>query len=355
MDSCQPTMAQAVSLAKQLNETNSLAVAIHFSAFLARYERNPAEVERFASDLIELSTRQNFAHWMAWGEISRGWARSASGETAQGISWIEDGIRDYRAAGSVLAVPSALVLKAEALHLGHRTSEAMARLEEAEALAQRTEERESFAELHRLRGVFLATMGAERAEVEASFREAIRIAQEQKSISLTKRAEESYAEYRSQKARALGRRGLRPEKISVARLPVTGSDLFGREEDIAFLDDAWANPDVNVVSIVAWAGVGKSTLVNHWLRRMAADDYHSAQLVFGWSFYGQGSTGETSSADEFIDLALSWFGDPDPRLGTAWEKGRKIGEARRTPSNLIGSGWLGAAPKSTWSPRRTAA
>ena len=54
--------------------------------------------------------------------------------------------------------------------------------------------------------------------------------------------------------------GLRPEKISIARLPVTGSDLFGREEDIAFLNDAWANPDVNVVTIVAWAGVGKSTL-----------------------------------------------------------------------------------------------
>src|SRR6202011_384830 len=33
-----------------------------------------------------------------------------------------------------------------------------------------------------------------------------------------------------------------PKKISVARLPVTGSDLFGREEDIAFLDNAWANP-----------------------------------------------------------------------------------------------------------------
>jgi serine/threonine protein kinase len=42
-----------------------------------------------------------------------------------------------------------------------------------------------------------------------------------------------------------------PEKISVARLPVTGSDVFGREEDIAFLDRAWANKDVNVVTIVA--------------------------------------------------------------------------------------------------------
>ena len=86
-------------------------------------------------------------------------------------------------------------------------------------------------------------------------------------------------------------RKMQPEKISVARLPITGSDVFGREEDIAFLDAAWANQQVNVVTIVAWAGVGKSTLVNHWLRRMAAEHYRSAELVFGWSFYRQGSSG----------------------------------------------------------------
>jgi hypothetical protein len=117
---------------------------------------------------------------------------------------------------------------------------------------------------------------------------------------------------------------LAPKKISVARLPVTGSDVFGREEDIAFLDRAWANKDVNVVTIVAWAGVGKSTLVNHWLRRMATDHYRSAELIFGWSFYRQGSSGETSSAAEFLDAALTRFGDPDPRLGTAWEKGERL-------------------------------
>ena len=117
---------------------------------------------------------------------------------------------------------------------------------------------------------------------------------------------------------------LAPNKISVARLPVTGSDVFGREEDIAFLNDAWANQQVNVVSIVAWAGVGKSTLVNHWLRGMAAENYRSAELVFGWSFYRQGTSGQTSSAEEFADAALFWFGDPDLRLGTAWEKGERL-------------------------------
>jgi serine/threonine protein kinase/tetratricopeptide (TPR) repeat protein len=117
---------------------------------------------------------------------------------------------------------------------------------------------------------------------------------------------------------------LAPKEISLARLPFTGSDVFGREDDIGFLEDAWGNQQVNIVTIVAWGGVGKSTLVNHWLRRMAAEQYRSAHRVFGWSFYRQGTSGDTSSADEFLEAALTWFDDPDPRLGTAWEKGERL-------------------------------
>jgi hypothetical protein len=52
-------------------------------------------------------------------------------------------------------------------------------------------------------------MGAEETVVEASFREAIRIAKEQKSVSLEKRAEATYAEYRRQKASGSGELGFR--------------------------------------------------------------------------------------------------------------------------------------------------
>jgi hypothetical protein len=57
---------------------------------------------------------------------------------------------------------------------------------------------------------------------------------------------------------------------------------------------------------------------------MAARRYRSAELVFGWSFYTQGTTGGSSSADEFISAALSWFGDEDPQVGTEWEKGERL-------------------------------
>ena len=106
-------------------------------------------------------------------------------------------------------VPYWLALKAQALHLADRTSEALEAIKEAEALVERSEERWWCAELHRLRGVFLATLGAEKSQIEASFCEAIRIAHEQKSVSLEKRAEGTYAEYRRQKASGSGGRGFR--------------------------------------------------------------------------------------------------------------------------------------------------
>ena len=187
----------------------ALAYALWHAGWLAHFERNPAEVERLASDLIELSTRHNFASLLRRAAILRGWARSASGNTAEGISWIEDGIGDYRATGSMLDMPYLLALKAEALHLADRTSDALEAITEAEALVERFENRYWCAELHRLRGVFLAAMGADETQIEASFCEAIRIAKEQKSVSLEKRAEATYAEYRRQKASGSGGRGFR--------------------------------------------------------------------------------------------------------------------------------------------------
>ena len=188
---------------------NALALALRWAALFGHAEHNPAEVDRLASDLIELSTRHNFAFWLANGAIHRGWARSVSGDTAEGIPWIERGIRDYRANGTVLSLPLYLAAKAEALHLADRTSEALEAINEAQALAEKFEQHNFCAELHRLKAVFLAAMGAEETQIEASFCQAFRTAKEQKSVSLEKRAEASYAEYCRQKAKRSGESGFR--------------------------------------------------------------------------------------------------------------------------------------------------
>jgi hypothetical protein len=109
----------------------------------------------------------------------------------------------------MLAQPYYLAQKAETLYLADRTSEALEAINEAEALAERFEQRHNYAELHLLRGVFLTAMGADEGQIEASLCDAISIAGEQKAISLATRAKATYAEYRRQKASGSGGRGFR--------------------------------------------------------------------------------------------------------------------------------------------------
>ena len=100
-----------------------------------------------------------------------------------------------------------------------------------------------------------------------------------------------------------------PTRISLARLPSTSPDLFGREKQLAALVAAWDNPRTNVISLAAFGGVGKTALVNRWLLQMGADDYRGAQQA---------------SADIFIATALRDFGDPNPDEGSPWDKGERL-------------------------------
>lgn len=113
-------------------------------------------------------------------------------------------------------------------------------------------------------------------------------------------------------------------KIYIDRLPVTGAELFGWQKELQLLDDAWSSDKTNVVSLVAWGGVGKSTLVSKWLERMQVDNYRGARRVYAWSFYSQGTGERVTSADLFINDALNWFGDSDPTVGSPWDKGERL-------------------------------
>jgi len=126
-----------------------------------------------------------------------------------------------------------------------------------------------------------------------------------------------------------------PERIDTHRMPATGAELFGRQEEMAILDEAWDSGRTHVVSLVAWGGVGKSTLVNKWLERMAADNYRGARRVFAWSFSSQGTGERATSADQFIAQALDWFGDPDPAAGSPWAKGERLADLVRRERTLL--------------------
>ncbi len=61
-------------------------------------------------------------------------------------------------------------------------------------------------------------------------------------------------------------------------------ELFGREKELEQLDVAWESADTNIISFIAWGGVGKSTLINKWLGYMGEDNYKDAERIFAWSF-----------------------------------------------------------------------
>jgi GTPase SAR1 family protein len=125
-------------------------------------------------------------------------------------------------------------------------------------------------------------------------------------------------------------------KISLAKMQTTSSDVFGREKELAMLDEAWNSEHTNIVMLVAFGGVGKTALVNRWLNNMELDNYRGAKRVLGWSFYSQGAKeGTQVSADQFIAFALRWFGDPNPDEGSAWDKGERLAQFVRKERTLL--------------------
>jgi tetratricopeptide (TPR) repeat protein len=209
VSSCHVKMAEAISLARETNDPHGLAASLSYAGFLAQCERNLVEAERLASNIIEMSTHHDFALWLARGKVLRGWARSASGNPEDGILWIKDGIDGTLAIGTRLMVPYMLALKAEALYLANRTIEGLEAIKEADVLVQYSEERWVCAELHRLRGIFLAAIDGEDLQIQTSLSAAIDTAKQQKSVSFARRAEATYAEYHWQKAKASGKRRFR--------------------------------------------------------------------------------------------------------------------------------------------------
>ena len=127
-----------------------------------------------------------------------------------------------------------------------------------------------------------------------------------------------------------------PDKIALRKLPTTTAKLFGREKELALLDEAWENPKTRIVSLVAFGGVGKTALVNAWLRRMREDHFRGAERIYGWSFYSQGASVDRQvSADAFLAETLRWFGDPEPDAGSPWQKGERLAELVKKQRTLL--------------------
>jgi len=65
-------------------------------------------------------------------------------------------------------------------------------------------------------------------------------------------------------------------QVAAGHLRHGAEHLFGRESELGRLDAAWEDPKTHVLSIVAWGGVGKTSLVGKWMARLAAEGWRGA-------------------------------------------------------------------------------
>lgn len=131
-------------------------------------------------------------------------------------------------------------------------------------------------------------------------------------------------------------RGDGGEGFDLGRLPTPGPVFVGRDAELAKLDAAWEDPQIHVLTFVAFGGVGKSALLARWVDQMAAVYFRGAERALDWSFYSQGSSEDReASAEPFLDYALRFFGDPDPQAGSPHDRGKRLAGLVRQRKTLL--------------------
>jgi DNA-binding winged helix-turn-helix (wHTH) protein/predicted ATPase len=133
-----------------LAHAHSRCFSHFFAAFIAQMQRQPAEALEHATLTQQLARDHGFSQWLAFGTILRGWARAMTGEPADGIAELEEGLAAYQRMGAAISVPHFMALHAEALAASAHLNQALARAVEGIAEARRTGGRYYESELLRL-------------------------------------------------------------------------------------------------------------------------------------------------------------------------------------------------------------
>jgi predicted ATPase len=166
---------EAVALARREARPFSLALALDYVALLRVFEDDPAGALDWAAEAGEICRKYGFAYYLAWSEIVSGWARARQGESGEGLKDLQRGIDGLKQTGAQLRLPLYYSLLAEAYDLDRQPRQASAAIATGFAYLNRTGERWTAPELHRIHGEALERAGQRRAAAE-SYRKAVETA-----------------------------------------------------------------------------------------------------------------------------------------------------------------------------------
>jgi len=190
----------AIAEARRLAHPPSLALSLDLGARLLTHIGEKASLGERADELVAVAIEQGFAVWRAQGMIYRGWVKVKNGDVTEGMSILRSGSSAYRATGAETWMPHYIALLAGACEIAGQVEEALALLNDALQIVERTGERFFAAELSRHKGRLLLQQGHSEA-AEELYRKALSIAEEQEAKLWELRAAASLARLRRDQGR----------------------------------------------------------------------------------------------------------------------------------------------------------
>jgi class 3 adenylate cyclase/predicted ATPase len=200
---------EALAHAPGTEHLADIAYALSINCFLELLCRDTKRLLPHAESLHSISREHGLATYLAWGTFVLGHARWRLSEWEAGVADMRLGKRMLSEQGIRLWLPLFEACHAEAeAEMGHVES-ALAMLDDAFALSERTGQHCHDAELHRVRGdILLRADRPDLAAAEAAFTRSIEIARGQRTRSFELRAalalaKQYHATQRDEAARAL--------------------------------------------------------------------------------------------------------------------------------------------------------
>ena len=180
---------EAVKLAEKLVHPYSIALALDYAAIVHQFCRQTEEALKRAETAITICKEHNFAYYLGWALIIKGWALADHGDSEEGTAVIQQGLKILRNTGAKRSLPYYLSLLTEVYVNNGQIEEGLDTVSEAFTEVNNLEERWWEAELFRLKGsLLLQQKKPDVKQAESSFLQALNIARRQHSISLELRS-----------------------------------------------------------------------------------------------------------------------------------------------------------------------
>jgi DNA-binding winged helix-turn-helix (wHTH) protein/predicted ATPase len=186
-DRARTTIERSANEARALGDPFSLALTLYFTAIAAQLIGDLALATGNSESCLQVATEHALEMPRVWSTCVAGWCAVENGEPERGLAMLDQAFATMHATQSMHFFSYHVGLLADARMKAGRHADALKAVEEGIAFADRDGDRFYCAELYRMRGVLLASVG-DRAGAEASFRKAIAVARAQGAAMLERKA-----------------------------------------------------------------------------------------------------------------------------------------------------------------------